>query len=146
MGQKGRRVSDANKAVMERFYAEVVNTGNLDLIDELLTDDFVEYEEFPGLTPDRAGVKQFFGLFKQAFPDATMTPEQMLAEGDMVAARVRIRGTHRGEFMGVPATGKEIDVEAVDIVQFHDGIASAHWGVSDVMTMMQQLGAIPEPG
>ena len=145
MGEQGRRVSDANKAVLERFYAEVVNAGNLDLIDDLLTDDFVEYEEIPGLTPDRAGVKQFFGQFKQAFPDATMTPQQMIAEGDLVAARVRIRGTHMGEFMGVPPTGKGIDVEAVDIVQLRDGIATAHWGVTDLMAMMQQMGAIPGP-
>jgi steroid delta-isomerase-like uncharacterized protein len=146
MTDEARRVSDANKAVMERFYAEVVNAGNIDLIDELLTEDFVEHEDFPGITSDREGVKQFFGMFLGAFPDATFTPEQVLGDGDLVAARVRVRGTHQGEFMGVPATGKPIDVQAIDVVSFTDGKGTAHWGVFDAMTMMQQLGAMPEPG
>jgi steroid delta-isomerase-like uncharacterized protein len=143
---EGRRISDANKASMRRFYAEVVNAGNLDLIDELLTDDFVEHEEFPGITRDREGVKQFFAMFKGAFPDATFTAEQVLAEGDLVAARVTVRGTHLGEFMGVAATGKPIEVQAIDIVTFADGKGTAHWGVFDAMAMMEQLGAMPEPG
>jgi steroid delta-isomerase-like uncharacterized protein len=140
-----RRQSDRNKELMRQFYEEVINAGNIDLIDELLSDDFVEHEEFPGITPDREGVKQFFRMFKQAFPDGTMTPEDMIAEGDLVAARATIRGTHQGEFMGVPATGKQIDVTAVEIVQFADGKATAHWGVTDAMGMMMQLGAMPEP-
>jgi steroid delta-isomerase-like uncharacterized protein len=143
---EGRRISDANKAIMRRFYAEVVNAGNLDLIDELLTDDFVEHEEFPGITRDREGVKQFFAMFKGAFPDATFTAEQVLAEGDLVAARVTVRGTHLGEFMGVAATGKPIEVQAIDIVTFADGKGTAHWGVFDAMAMLTQLGAMPEPG
>jgi steroid delta-isomerase-like uncharacterized protein len=143
---EGRRISDANKAIMRRFYAEVVNAGNLDLIDELLTDDFVEHEEFPGITRDREGVKQFFAMFKGAFPDATFTAEQVLAEGDLVAARVTVRGTHLGEFMGVAATGKPIEVQAIDIVTFADGKGTAHWGVFDAMAMMEQLDAMPEPG
>jgi steroid delta-isomerase-like uncharacterized protein len=145
MAEQGRRVSDANKELMGQFYEEVVNAGKLELIDDMLTDDFVEHEQFPGMTPDREGVKQFFGMFKAAFPDATFTPEQVLAEGDLVAARVRIRGTHQGEFVGVPASGRSIDVQAMDIVHFRDGIATAHWGVTDAMAMLQQLGAVPAP-
>jgi steroid delta-isomerase-like uncharacterized protein len=139
-------MSDDSKAMMQRFYDEVVNAGNLNLIDELLADDFVEHEEFPGIPPTREGVKQFFALLKTAFPDGTMTAEDLIAEGDRVAARAKFRGTHQGEFMGVPATGRPVDVQLVDIVQFRDGRGTAHWGVFDAMTMMQQLGAIPEPG
>jgi steroid delta-isomerase-like uncharacterized protein len=146
MTDQERRTSDANKKVMQRFYDEVVNGGNLDLIDELLTDDFVEHEAFPEITPDRAGVKQFFGLFRQAFPDGTFTVEDMVAEGDRVVARVTIRGTQHGEFMGVPPLGKEIEVQAIDIVQFRDGVATAHWGISDTAGMLMQLGALPAPG
>jgi steroid delta-isomerase-like uncharacterized protein len=146
MTEQGRRVSDHNKALMERFYAEVVNEGNLDLIDELLTDDFVEHEDFPGMPPGREGVKWFFGTFKTAFPDGTMTPEAMIAEGDLVAVRISVRGTHQGEFMGVPATGKQVEFQAVDLVSFADGKATAHWGVTDAMALMMQLGAIPGPG
>jgi steroid delta-isomerase-like uncharacterized protein len=146
MTDQERRTSDANKKVMQRFYDEVVNAGNLDLIDELLTDDFVEHEAFPGIAPDRAGVKQFFGLFKQAFPDGTFTVEDVVAEGERVVARVTIRGTQQGEFMGVPPTGKQIEIQAIDIVQFRDGVATAHWGVSDTAGMLMQLGALPAPG
>jgi steroid delta-isomerase-like uncharacterized protein len=145
MAEPGRRTSDASKELMRQFYEEVVNAGKLDLIDDMLTDDFVEHEEFPGITPNREGVKQFFGMFKMAFPDATFTPEQMIAEGDLIAARVRIRGTHQAEFLGVPASGRSIDVDAIDIVQFRDGVATAHWGVTDAMAMLQQLGGLPEP-
>jgi predicted SnoaL-like aldol condensation-catalyzing enzyme len=95
------------KALMRRFYEEVVGDGNVDLIDELLTDDFVEHEEFPGLPPTKAGVKQFFTLLKQAFPDVTMTPEHLITEGDLAVARVRMRGTHQGEFMAsLPPEGR----------------------------------------
>jgi steroid delta-isomerase-like uncharacterized protein len=143
---QAKRASDANKAIMQRFYDEVVNAGNIDLIDELLSDDFVEHEEFPGLGADRESVKKFFVMFRGAFPDVRFTTEQMLAEGDLVAAHARVRGTHQGEFMGVPATGRSIDVQAVDIVSFANGKATAHWGVFDAMGLMQQLGAMPEPG
>lgn len=146
MTDQGRRVSDGNKAVMERFYAQVINAGNLDLIDELLADEFVEYEEFPEMSHDREGVKKIFGMFRAAFPDLTFTPESLIAEGDLVAARVTIRGTHQGEFMGIPATGRQIELQAMDFVQFADGKGTAHWGVSDMMRLMQQLGATPEPG
>jgi steroid delta-isomerase-like uncharacterized protein len=138
-------VSEDNKALMRRFYDEVVAQGNVDLIDDMLAEDFVEHEEFPGITPDRAGVKQFFTMLRAAYPDIRMTAEDLIAEGDKVVARISITGTHQGEFMGVPATGKQITVPAVDIVQFRDGKATAHWGVTDGLTWMQQLGAIPEP-
>lgn len=141
-----RRQSDQNKELMERFYAEVVNGGNLDLIDELLADDFVEHEEVPGLPKDREGVKQFFTMMRAAFPDVNFAPERMLAEGDVVAARVTIRGTHRGEFMGIPATGRAVEFQAMDLIQFADGVATAHWGVTDMVALLTQLGAMPEPG
>jgi steroid delta-isomerase-like uncharacterized protein len=138
-------VSDDNKATLQRFYDEVANAGNLDLIDELLSEDFVEHEEFPGIPPTREGVRQFFAMLQAAFPDGTFTTEDLIAEGDRVAARARFRGTHQGEWMGLPATGRTVDVGLVDIVQFRDGVGTAHWGVFDAMEMMQQLGAIPGP-
>ena len=89
----------------------------------------------------------FFRMYVAAFPDLRMTPEDVLASGDKVVVRVRATGTHEGEFMGVPATGKSIDVQAIDIVRFEDdGLAHEHWGVFDAMTMMQQLGVVPSDG
>jgi steroid delta-isomerase-like uncharacterized protein len=144
---QARRASDANKAMMQRFYDEVVNAGNIDVIDELLSEDFTEHEEVPGLPQDREGVKQFFAMMRNAFPDLHFAVEEMLAEGDLVAAHVTVRGTHTGgEFMGIPAGGRSVDFQAMDLVRFGDGIATAHWGVTDMVTMLTQLGAMPEPG
>ena len=140
-----RRISDHNKGLMQRFYDEVVNEGNLNVIDELLSETFVEHEEFPGLPPTREGVKQFFAMFRAAFPDVTCEVEHLVAEGVFVSAHARFHGTHQGEFMGVPASGRPIAVHAFDLVQFIDGVGTAHWGVFDAMTLMQQIGAIPEP-
>ena len=142
---EGRRVSDANKAIMQRFYDEVVNAGNVDLIDELLSDDFTEHEELPGVAPGREGVKQFFRMFKQAFPDGTMTAEHVVAEGDTVAARVTVRGTHQGEFMGIPATGKKVTVGYMDMWRLDGGKAVENWVRLDMLGLMQQLGAVPSP-
>jgi steroid delta-isomerase-like uncharacterized protein len=142
---EGKRASDLNKTVMQRFYDEVVNGRKLELIDELLREDFVEHEDLEGRPRTREGVKLFFGDLHAAFPDLEFEVEQMLAEGDVAAARIRVRGTHSGaEIMGIPPSGRTIDFEAIDIIQFEDGIATAHWGVSDAVTLMRQLGALPE--
>ncbi len=130
-------------ATMRRFY-DLINAGDVDGFGELLADDFVEHEETPGLAPTKEGVKDFFKMFIAAFPNLRMDAEDVLVSGDKVVARVRVTGTHEGEFMGMPATGKSIDVQAIDIVRFDDdGPAREHWGVFDVMGMMQQLGAVP---
>lgn len=131
------------KSVLRRFYDEV-SAGNLGVIDELIADDVVEHDTFPGIEPNKEGVKQFFAIFRSAFPDFRMEPDVMLAEGDLVSARVTITGTHQGEFMGMPPSGRRIEVEGIDILRVRDGQGVEHWGVTDAMTMMQQLGTIPE--
>jgi len=129
---------------MRRVY-DLLNAGDVDGFGALLADDFVEHEELPGLAPTKEGVKDFFKAYLAAFPDLRMTAEDVLASGDKVVARVRATGTHQGEFMDMPATGKSIDVQLVDIIRFgDDGLAHEHWGVFDTMTMMQQLGVVPE--
>ena len=131
------------KALTRRFYSEV-SAGNLDVCDELVADDFVDHEEFPGISSDKAGVKQFFAMLRAAFPDVRVEPQEVFAEGELVCARAIMTGTHQGEFMGAPATGKRIEVQLIDILRVRDGQAREHWGLMDAMTMMQQLGAIPE--
>jgi predicted ester cyclase len=85
-------------------------------------------------------------MYRAAFPDLRMEAQDVLASGDKVVARVRATGTHEGEFMGLPATGKGVDVQLIDIIGFgDDGLAREHWGVFDALSMMQQLGAIPGP-
>ena len=128
-----------------RFYEEIINGGNVDLVDELLTEDFVDHEEpFPGMTPDRDGVKDFVRTMRAAFPDIRMTPEQILTDDDRVMIRYRMTGTHDGEFMGMPPTGRRIDLTGYDEARVVDGCAVEHWGAMDGTVLMQQLGVMPE--
>jgi steroid delta-isomerase-like uncharacterized protein len=132
-------------ATMRRCY-ELINAGDLEGFGGFLADDFIEHEETPGLAPTKDGVVEFFKLYRAGFPDLRMVPEDFIASGDKVTIRVRATGTNTGDFMGRPATGKTMDIQLIDIVRFEeDGLAHEHWGVADAMTMMQQLGAIPEP-
>lgn len=131
-------------ATVRRFYG-MLSAGDIDGFGALLADDFVEHEETPGLAPTKDGVLEFFRMYRAAFPDLRFEPEDVLPSGDKVVARVRATGTHQGEFMGMPATGKHVDVQLIDIIRFgDDGLAHEHWGVVDVMAMMQQLGVVPE--
>ena len=125
---------------------ELISAGDIEGFGDLVSDDFVEHDETPGLEPTKEGVKQFFGMYRAAFPDLRMEAQDVLVSGDKVVARVRGTGTHQGEFMGMPATGKTVDVQLIDIIRFgDDGLAREHWGVFDALKMMQQLGAIPGP-
>ena len=131
-------------ATIRRMY-DLLSAGDIDGFGDLIADDFVEHEETPGLEPTKEGVKQFFHMYRAAFPDLRMEPQDVLASGDKVVARARATGTNQGEFMGMPATGKSVDVQLIDIIRFgDDGLAREHWGVADQMRMLQQLGAIPE--
>ena len=128
-------------ATLRRLY-DLINAHDIDAFGEFLADDFVEHEELPGGDPTREGVKDFFRMQIAAFPDLAMTPQDVIDGGDKVVARVRFTGTHEGEFMGMPATGRTVDVQLIDIMRFaDDGLVHEHWGVFDAMAMMQQLGA-----
>jgi steroid delta-isomerase-like uncharacterized protein len=130
-------------ATMRRAY-DLFNAHDVDAFGELLADDFVEHEETPGLAPTKEGVKQFFRTFMAAFSDLRWEVEDILVDGDKVVGRFTMTGTHDGELMGMPPTGKSIAVPGIDIVRFgDDGLGHEHWGITDVMGMMQQLGAVP---
>jgi len=143
-------VQDRNKANFRKLLDDVINTGNLDGADQLLTVDRPDYQQIglpPDLTKGYDGFKRVIGMFRAAFPDLRFTSEFMVAEGDLVLSYNMIEGTHRGAFMGLPATGKRFKATAADICRFDaDGKISAHWGVFDTFAMMVQLGAIPAPG
>ncbi len=131
-------------AAMRRIY-DLISSGDLDGFGAFLADGFVEHEELPGLPQDREGVLAFFRTLRTAFPDMRMNPDDVLVDGDRAVARVTTTGTQRGEFMGIPPTGRRIDVQVIDIMRFGaDGLVAEHWGVFDALKMMQQLGAIPE--
>ena len=132
-------------AVTVRRFYDLINAGEIEAFGALLADDFVEHEETPGLAPTREGVMDFFRMNRAAFPDMRMDVEEVISSGDKVVVRARVTGTHQGEFMGMPATGKRVDVKLIDIMRFgDDGLAHEHWGVMDALAMMQQLGAVPE--
>ena len=132
-------------ATMRRAY-DRISAGDIAGFGELIADDFVEHETTPGFEPTRDGVKQLFQMYRAAFPDLRMDPEDVIVSGDKAVARVRATGTHQGEFMGIPASGKSVDFELIDIMRFEDDrLIHEHWGVADAVTMMQQLGAIPDP-
>jgi steroid delta-isomerase-like uncharacterized protein len=131
-------------ATARRMY-DLLNSGDIDGFGEALADDFVEHEETPGLAPTKDGVLEFFRMQLAGFPDLRMEPQDVLVSDDKVVIRSKITGTHQGELMGIPATGRSVDVQVIDIVQFRDdGLAHEHWGVIDSMTMMQQLGVVPD--
>ena len=130
-----------HKATLSRLYEEVVSQGDLGLIDELLADDFVEHEELPPGVPQGKGApRAMMTMMRGAFPDFHARVEELLEDGDKVIARARMSGTHQGEYMGIPPTGRKFDIAAIDIIEFRDGKGVAHWGVMDMAGMMVQLG------
>jgi steroid delta-isomerase-like uncharacterized protein len=131
---------------INRLY-DLINAGDIDGFGRQLADDFVEREEIPGLPPTKDGVVQYFRIMLAAFPDMRMDVQDSFASGEKAVARLRVSGTHQGEFMGIPATGKPVSVSLIDITRFgDDGLAREHWGVVDMLAMMQQIGIIPAPG
>lgn len=132
------------KQLAKEWFADI-NEHNLDVFDNYLTPNFVEHEIVPGIEGNGPEVpKQFFAMFLNGFPDMRMDLEDIVVDGDRICWRYRITGTHDGEFMGIPATGRKIDVQGFDMLRMEGTRAAEHWGVTDQLTMMQQLGLVPE--
>jgi len=128
---------------------ERINAGDIAGFGDLLADEFVEHDfdpqrGQPGLPPTKNGTLEFFRVLLTAFPDMHMAVEDLVASDDKTVARVRATATHQGAFMGVPPTGNQVDVQLIDIMRFDDaGLVSEHWGVADMLSLMQQIGAVP---
>jgi steroid delta-isomerase-like uncharacterized protein len=138
--------AEDNKALVRRFIDEVQSAGNIDLIDEICSPDFVNYSAPPGIPADCEGIKILTAMFRRAFPDSYFTVEDMMAEGDKVSTRKTFHGTHEGEFMGIPPSGRTVAMGLIDIVRISEGRVVEHWSMGDNLGMMQQLGIIPQPG
>lgn len=133
-----------HSATMRRAY-DLINDGDIDGFGDLVAAGFVEHDEAPGLAPTKDGVLTLFRAYRAAFPDLRMTAEDVFASGDRTVARVTASGTQTGEWMGIPPSGKRAEVRLIDIMRFDDaGLISEHWGVMDMLSMLQQLGVIPE--
>jgi steroid delta-isomerase-like uncharacterized protein len=122
-----------------------MSEGKTEVIDELCARDFVDHNPLPGTSADLAGLKDFVAQIRAAFPDLQMTADDLIVEGDRLAARSTMRGTHEGDFMGIPASGKKVEVSNYDFVRFENDQAAEHWGAIDSDALMEQLGVAP-PG
>ena len=135
-----------NTDLAHRFYEDVMVGGDLGALDEILTPNFVDHEEGPPGTPDGIdGVKAFVTMFREAFPDMQVSIEDVMEDGDRVAVRATMTGTHDGELMGVPPSGNRVRLEMIDIVRIEDGRCAEHWGAADNLSLMQQIGAVQAP-
>jgi steroid delta-isomerase-like uncharacterized protein len=135
---------EENKAVVRRFFA-ALDDQDVDTVGDLLASDYrLHFDGNPEM--DRGAGIGFFSAFLAAFPDISHQVQDQLAEGDRVATRILVRGTHQKEMMGIPATGNEIAISAINMVRVDDGKIAEHWVNSDSLGMMMQLGVVPPPG
>jgi len=136
--------SETNVAVLERM-AELINTGDLDGLDEVVDQDAVDHDPMPDQKRGPEGFKDFFDMLRTAFPDLELEPVSIVADDDHVAMAYTINGTHQGDFQGMPATGTRISARGTEIVKFRDGKLIERWGSSDELGILKQLGLTVEP-
>ena len=135
--------AEENKQVLARGFA-AMNAGDLDTLMASLAPDYVNYA-FPDAHGPEA-MRAVLQSFYDGFPDMQIDVQEMVAEGNTVASRGVMRGTHRGAFMGIPATGKPVEISYIDLWRFVDGKATENWVQMDMLGMMQQIGVAPAPG
>ncbi len=137
---------DEGAALINRFYDEGWNANNLDVYDELVTEDFVDHQAVPGLPQGRDGFKALNGMFRVAMPDVWVTVDDIITDGDKVAARWTSTGTHQGDLFGIPPTGNAVKITATVLYRTEDGRLAEGWISRDDLGLMRQLGVIPTPG
>jgi steroid delta-isomerase-like uncharacterized protein len=132
-----------NKAVIRRFVEEVQNKKDFTVYDELTDPEFVNLSAPPGVPADSEGGRMWLSTFADAYPDSEFTIDDMIAEGDRVVTKKTLRGTHTGEFGGIPATGRSVTLQYVDIMRVREGRIVEHWVSMDQLSWLQQLDVIP---
>ena len=136
--------SETNIAALERM-AELVNTGNLDALDEVVDQDAVDHDPAPDQKAGPEGFKDFFSALRAAFPDLKLEPVVVVADDEHVAMAYTINGTHEDDFQGIAATGQRISARGVEIAKFRNGKLIERWGSSDEIGIMTQLGRRVNP-
>jgi steroid delta-isomerase-like uncharacterized protein len=138
--------TEENKAIARRWAEEVWSKGNVDLIYELVPPDYIDHDPAvpEGVVRGPDGVKHYIEEFREAFPDMRLTVEDQVAEGDKVLTRWTARGTHQGEFMGIPASGNRLEMGGMSLDSFSEGRFVESWESYDALGMMRQIGALPE--
>ena len=139
-------MSEENKIISKKVYEEVWVKGNLDAVDELFADDFVNHSQPPNLPQGREGFKMLAGGYQAAFPNMKMVVEDTLADGDRVVIRWISTGKHEGEFNGIAATDKDVRVTGISIDRISGGKVAESWGEFDLAGLLMQLGAVSAPG
>ena len=138
--------TEENKACQRRIVEEFINKGNMAVAEALVAEDFVALDPPPGLEQGRAGLIDDIARMRTAFPDMEWTIEEQVAEGDKVACYFVWRGTHQGEFLGIPPTGKRVTVAGMGFDYCAAGQCKKSRVLMDTMSLMQQLGVVPPPG
>jgi steroid delta-isomerase-like uncharacterized protein len=133
-----------NKTLARRLY-DIFNSGDLSALDELIAPDAIDHEAGPDGPRGPEAVKAMAAVLRSGFPDLRFTVEDVIAEGDYVACRFTMTGTHTGDFAGAPATGRPVSVQGADFMRFRDGRVIEHWGITDQFTLLQQLGLFTGP-
>ena len=136
-------MSEQNKAVFQKMMS-ALNSKDLTTLESVLADDFVDNDAMPGMAADREGMINMMYMFLGAFPDLNITVNQWVAEGNLVVGAMTTSGTQTGEFMGMPSSGKKFSMSEMHMVRVANGKIVEHWGVGDHISMMQQLGLVPE--
>lgn len=134
--------SEAAKAVVRRNTEEVQSRGDFLLFDELFADDYVDHTPQPGRPGDKAGTKALYRSLREAFPDFWAEIHWQAADGDLVTTFKTYHGTHQATFLGIAPTGREIQFESVDAMRVRDGRIVEHWGVGNLLSLLEQLGVI----
>ena len=135
---------EQNKQVFRRLIEEGFSQGKLEVLDDVFAPNFIEHQD--GFVPPNVeGVKGAIVSLRTAAPDLKLTIEEIIANGEKTWARITGRGTHRGPFMGRPATGRPFAITVIDICRFENGKIVEHWGVADRLSMMAQLDLLPRP-
>ena len=135
-----KTTSEAAKTVVRRNTEEVQGKGNFDVFDELFADDFVDHTTQPGTTPDKAGVRKLYAYMRAAFPDFHAEIHWQLAVDDRVTTYKTYHGTHEGPFLGIAPTHRKIHFETVDVMRVQNGKITDHWGVANLLSLIQQIG------
>ena len=131
---------------INRYNEEVLNQGRIDLLDELLHEDYMHLTPPAGMTPDREGLKNFFRMVHAGLSDFQTTANDTVISGNKVVQRWTTTGTHEGEFLGIPASGSEVEFEGISIYELRDGKIYRDATISDMMSLMQQIEAVPALG
>jgi steroid delta-isomerase-like uncharacterized protein len=135
---------EANKSVVTEFIEALFTQGELDVVERLLSSEFVNHDPPLGFPAGREGMRAVGAVFRSAFPDWNSTPHLLVAESDLVVEHFTAGGSHRGEFMGVAATGRAVTIRGINIFRLRDGLITERWGRLDELGFLRQLGELPE--